>query len=156
VIASRREAVGTTKQEAPSRSWVGFVMSQKENPKNLYVRSVLGQGLCHRRQVSSSSVSLSVCSVCVRLDGGNARAGTHNTLPCRLYTRYLGHLFEAIISSSSSLLSSYPLTFLTSPSTRHAMGDVSEVSVVLVGCGAPLKSMGWYHATQLLHKDSNM
>mmetsp|Transcript_25357 Transcript_25357/g.53573 ORF Transcript_25357/g.53573 Transcript_25357/m.53573 type:complete len:365 (-) Transcript_25357:66-1160(-) len=30
---------------------------------------------------------------------------------------------------------------------------MSEVSVVLVGCGAPLKSMGWYHATQILHDD---
>lgn len=29
---------------------------------------------------------------------------------------------------------------------------MSEVSVVLVGCGAPLKSMGWYHATQILHE----
>jgi len=27
-----------------------------------------------------------------------------------------------------------------------------EVSVVLVGCGCPLRSMGWYHATQLLDK----
>lgn len=26
------------------------------------------------------------------------------------------------------------------------------MSVVLVGCGAPLKSMGWYHATQILHE----
>lgn len=26
----------------------------------------------------------------------------------------------------------------------------SEVSVVLVGCGCPLKSMGWYHAIQIL------
>eukprot|EP01082_Thalassiosira_pseudonana_P002678 g3125.t1 g3125 contig12:1473055-1474309(-) len=32
----------------------------------------------------------------------------------------------------------------------------SVVSVVLVGCGAPLRSMGWYHATQLLNKDSNI
>ena len=30
------------------------------------------------------------------------------------------------------------------------------VSIVLVGCGAPLKSMGWYHAIQLLaFEDSN-
>ncbi|KAL3794744.1 hypothetical protein HJC23_012754 [Cyclotella cryptica] len=29
----------------------------------------------------------------------------------------------------------------------------NQVSVVLVGCGAPLKSMGWYHATQLLCDD---
>ncbi|KAL7540499.1 hypothetical protein ACHAXR_010160, partial [Thalassiosira sp. AJA248-18] len=29
---------------------------------------------------------------------------------------------------------------------------MSEVSVVLVGCGAPLKSMGWYHATQILNE----
>ena len=26
-------------------------------------------------------------------------------------------------------------------------------SVVLVGCGAPLKSMGWYHAVQILNKE---
>lgn len=31
-----------------------------------------------------------------------------------------------------------------------------KVSVVLVGCGAPLKSMGWYHATQILHKGCNI
>ncbi len=30
------------------------------------------------------------------------------------------------------------------------------VSVVLVGCGAPLRSMGWYHATQLLNEEKNM
>ncbi|KAL9180267.1 hypothetical protein ACHAXT_008237 [Thalassiosira profunda] len=30
------------------------------------------------------------------------------------------------------------------------------VSVVLVGCGAPLKSMGWYHATQILREDSDI
>lgn len=28
---------------------------------------------------------------------------------------------------------------------------MSGVSVVLVGCGAPLKSMGWYHATQIMN-----
>ncbi|KAL7435128.1 hypothetical protein ACHAXM_004462 [Skeletonema potamos] len=28
---------------------------------------------------------------------------------------------------------------------------MSKVSVVLVGCGAPLRSMGWYHATQLMN-----
>ncbi|KAL3757401.1 hypothetical protein ACHAWU_006354 [Discostella pseudostelligera] len=33
---------------------------------------------------------------------------------------------------------------------------MSDVSIVLVGCGAPLKSMGWYHATQILHKDCNI
>lgn len=115
MIASRREAVGTTKQEAPSRSWVGFVMSQKENPKNLYVRSVLGQGLCHRRQVSSSSVSLSVCSVCVRLDGGNARAGTHNTLSSL-------HSPTSVISSKLSPpppLSSPPIPSHSSPPHPH-------------------------------------
>jgi predicted dehydrogenase len=31
------------------------------------------------------------------------------------------------------------------------MGDnAKEVSVVLVGCGCPLRSMGWYHAVQIL------
>jgi len=29
-------------------------------------------------------------------------------------------------------------------------------SVVLVGCGAPLKSMGWYHAVQILNKGCNI
>mmetsp|Transcript_24311 Transcript_24311/g.43949 ORF Transcript_24311/g.43949 Transcript_24311/m.43949 type:complete len:366 (+) Transcript_24311:97-1194(+) len=33
---------------------------------------------------------------------------------------------------------------------------MSEVSVVLVGCGAPLRSMGWYHATQILHEGSDI
>mmetsp|Transcript_47786 Transcript_47786/g.101547 ORF Transcript_47786/g.101547 Transcript_47786/m.101547 type:complete len:367 (+) Transcript_47786:43-1143(+) len=33
---------------------------------------------------------------------------------------------------------------------------MSKVSVVLVGCGAPLKSMGWYHATQILHEGSDI
>lgn len=33
---------------------------------------------------------------------------------------------------------------------------MSEVSVVLVGCGAPLKSMGWYHATQILDEGSDI
>jgi hypothetical protein len=32
---------------------------------------------------------------------------------------------------------------------------MSDISVVLVGCGAPLKSMGWYHATQILHEDKD-
>jgi hypothetical protein len=30
------------------------------------------------------------------------------------------------------------------------MTDGTEVSVVLVGCGCPLRSMGWYHAVQIL------
>jgi predicted dehydrogenase len=30
------------------------------------------------------------------------------------------------------------------------MSDSKTVSVVLVGCGCPLRSMGWYHAVQLL------
>lgn len=29
-------------------------------------------------------------------------------------------------------------------------------SVVLIGCGAPLKSMGWYHAVQILNKGCNI
>jgi hypothetical protein len=40
--------------------------------------------------------------------------------------------------------------------SSHPANTMSDVSVVLVGCGVPLKSMGWYHATQILHKDSNM
>mmetsp|Transcript_18757 Transcript_18757/g.36478 ORF Transcript_18757/g.36478 Transcript_18757/m.36478 type:complete len:382 (+) Transcript_18757:51-1196(+) len=36
------------------------------------------------------------------------------------------------------------------------MSDNNPASVVLVGCGAPLKSMGWYHATQLLNEDSGI
>ena len=27
---------------------------------------------------------------------------------------------------------------------------MQKASTVLVGCGRPLRSMGWYHATQLL------
>jgi predicted dehydrogenase len=30
------------------------------------------------------------------------------------------------------------------------MSSVQQVSVVVVGCGCPLRSMGWYHAEQLL------
>jgi len=30
------------------------------------------------------------------------------------------------------------------------MANSDEVSVVLVGCGCPLRSMGWYHAVQIL------
>ncbi|KAG7343881.1 hypothetical protein IV203_021889 [Nitzschia inconspicua] len=26
-----------------------------------------------------------------------------------------------------------------------------EITVLLIGCGCPLRSMGWYHATQILH-----
>ena len=33
---------------------------------------------------------------------------------------------------------------------------MSNLSVVLVGCGAPLRSMGWYHATQLLNEKNDM
>ena len=33
---------------------------------------------------------------------------------------------------------------------------MTGVSVVLVGCGAPLKSMGWYHAIQILNEGSNI
>jgi len=38
---------------------------------------------------------------------------------------------------------------------RISIPTMSDVSVVLVGCGAPLKSMGWYHAIQILHKDKD-
>lgn len=33
---------------------------------------------------------------------------------------------------------------------QNAMQDEKVCSVVLVGCGCPLKSMGWYHAMQIL------
>ncbi|KAL7453937.1 hypothetical protein ACHAXS_000317, partial [Conticribra weissflogii] len=36
------------------------------------------------------------------------------------------------------------------------MNNNNPASIVLVGCGAPLKSMGWYHATQLLNEDSGI
>lgn len=31
-----------------------------------------------------------------------------------------------------------------------------SVEIVLVGCGAPLRSMGWYHITQILHPGCNI
>jgi predicted dehydrogenase len=31
-----------------------------------------------------------------------------------------------------------------------SMSSVQQVSVVVIGCGCPLRSMGWYHAEQLL------
>ena len=31
-----------------------------------------------------------------------------------------------------------------------ATPDENQAEVILVGCGAPLRGMGWYHAVQLL------
>ena len=67
-------------------------------------------------------------------------------------------------SKIASFIFNFPLPpacFLLPPLTSitlqlHQLETMSPVSVVLVGCGAPLRSMGWYHATQILHEGSNM
>ena len=35
----------------------------------------------------------------------------------------------------------------------EAMGSTNQAEVVLVGCGCPLRGMGWYHAVQLLGEE---
>lgn len=40
-------------------------------------------------------------------------------------------------------------------STRSLLSNSSRAQVVLVGCGAPKRSMGWYHAVQLLDTQRN-
>ena len=50
------------------------------------------------------------------------------------------------ISWSFSLLTLYFMT-LTSPPRK------TKANVVLVGCGMPKKSMGWYHLTQLMEME---
>jgi hypothetical protein len=32
----------------------------------------------------------------------------------------------------------------------HATPSKDQAEVILIGCGAPLRGMGWYHAVQML------
>ena len=42
------------------------------------------------------------------------------------------------------------LPSLSSNSARYFAAQSGQAEVVLVGCGAPNRGMGWYHAIQML------
>ena len=47
-------------------------------------------------------------------------------------------------------ISSYIYLKLTSTKMVTASPEKGQAEVILVGCGCPLRGMGWYHAVQLL------
>ena len=50
-----------------------------------------------------------------------------------------------------SLLRSAKVESMSSATTPNAAA-ANQAEVVLVGCGAPNRGMGWYHAVQMLDK----
>jgi hypothetical protein len=51
-----------------------------------------------------------------------------------------------------SLRSSAKVESMSSATTPNAAAATNQAEVVLVGCGAPNRGMGWYHAVQMLDK----
>lgn len=61
-------------------------------------------------------------------------------------------MFSSLARTTTAFTAKGPLarTFVSSSSVMAAASGQSEV--VLVGCGAPNRGMGWYHAVQMLDK----
>ena len=52
--------------------------------------------------------------------------------------------------AASSVAAFVPPMLLSSPKTPLYNAKEGQAEVVLVGCGAPNRGMGWYHAVQML------
>ena len=69
-------------------------------------------------------------------------------------------MFASLVTKSSAFALSLPSHYATRNSglARRAYGRSSslmfakegQAEVILVGCGAPNRGMGWYHAVQML------
>lgn len=66
-------------------------------------------------------------------------------------------MFSVVARRSSAFVAKAPFarataarTFVTP--TQIASAEEGQAEVILVGCGAPNRGMGWYHAVQMLDK----
>lgn len=57
-----------------------------------------------------------------------------------------------VVNSFAALRSTTPKAESMSSATTPNAAAANQAEVVLVGCGAPNRGMGWYHAVQMLDK----
>jgi hypothetical protein len=65
-----------------------------------------------------------------------------------LFTTF--NMISAFVSKASTTARAATRTFVSK--THLAAAGAGQAEVVLVGCGAPNRGMGWYHAVQMLDK----
>jgi hypothetical protein len=76
--------------------------------------------------------------------------------PAPPYQEMKTHTFSTLTSAALIMFSRKALSFVASPVGRRAFHSALSVAakagqaeVILVGCGAPNRGMGWYHGIQV-------